>query len=281
MGMDDRFLSILQKMHLELHPESPVPLYYQLSRYLEKLIQDEAFPPGERFPTEEAIAGYFQVSRPTANKAVQVLLAEGSLSRDKQDKRSGTFVREKPFIDLKFLAEGLSFADQFPAGVPLKSQLIWIRSVPATVRVANALAIEEGAPTIHMRRLRYAYNRPILICDSQLSEERFPELSREELIQDSLYKTLEIRYNCPIVSSERYAIAVEAIEQEVVRLLGAHPFSSILMITGVSFTHGDDPIDYMRTYLQQGVTLKSTIHSPMHVQKAILTTHPKGDSDGH
>ena len=79
-------------------------------------------------------------------------------------------------------------------------------------------------------------------------------------MQDSLYKTLEVRYNCPIVSSERYATAVEAVDPEVVRLLGVPPFSSILMITGVSCNHNDEPIDYLRTYLQPGVSLKSRIH---------------------
>jgi GntR family transcriptional regulator len=254
--MQDKLEEICKKASLELHPESPVPRYYQLSRFLEKLIQDEAFQTGDRFPSEEAIANYFHVSRPTANKAVQSLIKEGFLSRDKG---LGTFVKEKPFVTLTFLAEGLSFADQFPSDVPIKSKIIWCRTVPATPKVAKALAIEEGAPTVSMRRLRYAYDHPIMVCESQLAEEKFPGIKECNFIQDGLYKTLEMKYNCPIVSSDRYAYSGEVIDQEIMKLLNVQPFSSILIITGISYTTNDEPVDYLKTYLCQGVVLKSKV----------------------
>jgi GntR family transcriptional regulator len=237
-----------------------MPIYYQLSRLFIKLIQDEVFQPGTRFPTEESIASYYQVSRPTANKAMQILLNEGWVVRDKQDKRSGTFVVEKPYVSIGFLSAGMSFADQFPPDVPFKSENIWVKNVPATAKQAKMLDLEEGDTIVHMRRLRYAFDQPIMVCDSQLSEAKFPGFDPADLVRDSLYATLRERYNCPIVRSERLAEAVEAVDPEVVKLLGVHPFTSILMITGVSYTSNDEPIDFLRTYLQPGVSLKSTIH---------------------
>ena len=121
---ENSFVDLFNGVNLELYPESPVPLYYQLSRYLEMSIQDEIFKPGERFPSEAAISQYFQVSRPTANKAVQILLDKGWLFRNRQDKRSGTLVKEKPYICLNFLTEGMSFADQFATDVPIRSEII-------------------------------------------------------------------------------------------------------------------------------------------------------------
>ena len=113
--------SICKGASLELRPESPVPLYYQLSRFLVQLIQNEAYQPGDRFPTEESISSFFKISRPTANKAIQLLLQEGFLSRDKG---LGTFVKEKPFIEFTFLGHSLSFADQFASDVPIKNKII-------------------------------------------------------------------------------------------------------------------------------------------------------------
>jgi GntR family transcriptional regulator len=260
MDLNDEFQQTFLRANLELHPDSPVPIYYQLSRFFIKLIQDEVFQPGTRFPSEEAISSYYHVSRPTANKSVQILLNEGWLVRDKQDKRSGTFVKEKPYVSLGFLTEGMSFADQFPQDVPIRSEIVSMQSVPATGKMAKILQLQEGDPVVHMRRLRYAFDEPIMVCDSRFSETRFPGIVGSDLVQDSLYKTLAVRYNCPIVSSERYATAVEAVDPEVVRLLGVPPFSSILMITGVSCSHNDEPIDFLRTYLQPGVSLKNTIH---------------------
>ena len=241
---------VSKDVNWELYQDSPVPLYYQLSRFLEMLIQDEALQPGDQFPTEEAIAKHFHVSRPTANKAVQSLLAEGFLSRDKG---LGTFVKEKPFVEFTFLQNSLSFGEQFTSEVPIRSKMIWHRKVPATKKVAKALGLDEGAPTILLRRLRFVYNRPLMVCDSQLSAEEFPDIARVKFIKDSLYKTLEDKYNCPIISSERYAYAAEVIEPEIVKLLEVQPFTCTLMVTGISYTRGNKPVDYLKTFLPQAV----------------------------
>jgi GntR family transcriptional regulator len=254
---------VLRGAKLELHPDSPVPIYYQLSRVFELLIQDDVYKPGTRFPSEEAISAHFQVSRPTASKAVQILINDGWLSRHKQDKRSGTIVVEKPYVTLSFLTEGLSFADQFPPDVPLESRIIWTKTVPATGRVAKMLGVGEGDPIHYMRRLRFAYGQPVMVCDSRVSKDRFPDLFEQPFVDDSLYRTLAVRYNCPVVCSERRAEAVEAIDPEVVELLGIHPFSSIMKMIGVSCTRGNDPVDYLETYLQHGVSLRNKVYRPV------------------
>jgi len=248
---------LLEKAEVQPHLfESPVPLYHQLSRVLQKLIQDEALQPADRFPTEEAIAECFKVSRPTANKAVQFLINEGYLSRDKG---VGTYVKEKPLVEFTFLLDSLSFAEQFPPDVPIRSELIWRKTVAATRKIAKALDLEPGAPTILMRRLRLVYNRPLMVCDSQLSAERFADVTKQKFFQDSLYATLAERYNCPILYSERYAVAYEVTEEEVAKLLEIQPFSPVLMITGVSFTENNRPVDYLRTFLREGSVLKTRV----------------------
>jgi GntR family transcriptional regulator len=254
------FHQVFERANLELHPDSPMPIYYQLSRLFIKLIQDGLFEPGTRFPTEESIASYYQVSRPTANKAMHILLEEGWVTRDKQDKRSGTFVKEKPYVSLGFLSAGMSFKDQFPSDVPIRSEPIWVRRESATAKAAKMLGLQEGDQIIHMRRLRFAYDQPIMVCDSQLSDTRFPGLDPADFVNNSLYATLRERYECSIIRSERYAEAVEAVDPDVVGLLDVHPFTSIMMITGVSYSSRDEPIDFFQTYLQPGVSLKSTIH---------------------
>lgn len=248
--MNEHLKEIITDARWELYPKSPVPLYYQLSRILENFIQDEAFNPGDRFPPEEAIAKFFQVSRPTANRAVHVLLEEGSLSRDKG---KGTFVKEKPFIEFSFYGQGLSFADHFPKDVPIRTKTIWNKIVPASGKIARSLELQAGAETIVIRRLRLVHNRPFMVCDSQLSRDKFPQLLETDLARNSLYNTLKNKFDCPIVSSERYVYAAEAVEQEILRLLEIKPFSSILVVSGISCTTGNKPIDYLTTYMRKGV----------------------------
>jgi GntR family transcriptional regulator len=254
--MFNTFDSFFEAKKMELHPESPVPLYYQLSRFLSQLIQDANFLPGDRFPAEELIASYFHVSRPTANKAIHLLLDEGYLSRGKG---LGTFVKEKPFVEFTFLGHGVSLADQFAEGVCIKNQVIWVKTVPANARVAEQLRLQEGEPTVYMRRLRHVDERPLMICDSQLPAEKFPGIEHCDFVEDSLYKTLAVRYQCPVISSERYTVAIEAIEPEIVELLEVAPFSSILTIKGVSYTRSNVPVDCLRIFPRQGVVLKTVV----------------------
>jgi GntR family transcriptional regulator len=258
----DELSHLLRGANLELHPDSPVPLYYQLSRLFETLIQEDVFKPGSRFPSEEAISAHFQVSRPTASKAVQILMNDGWLNRNRQDKRSRTTVAEKPFISLTFLTDGLSFIDQFPPGVPVRSQMIWARTIPATANIARVLRLTEGDPVLHMRRLRFAHDRPIMVCDSRISQKRFPNLLDGEFVDGSLYRTLASRFDCPVICSDRRAEAVEATDPEIVRLLGIRPFSSILRMVGVSCTFDKDPVDYLETHLQRSVSLRSEVYRP-------------------
>jgi len=171
----------------------------------------------------------------------------------------GTYVKEKPLVEFTFFLDSLSFAEQFPPDVPIRTEIIWTKTVPATRKVAKALDLEPGAPTVLMRRLRFVHDRPLMVCDSQLSAERFPDITKRKFIRDSLYATLEETYNCPILYSERYALAYEVTEQEVAELLQIQPFSPVLMITGVSFTHNNRPVDYLRTFLREGSVLKTTV----------------------
>lgn len=265
--MDKKLKDTMEGINWELHPESPVPLYYQLSRILENLIQDEAFQPGDRFPTEENIAACFQVSRPTANKAVQLLLGKDFLSRDKG---VGTFVKEKLFMEFSTVNHGLSFADHLPPDVPIRTKVINSKKVPATKKVARALAIDEGAPVFLIRRLRFVYNRPFMVADSQLSADKFTDLLKINFARKSLYNTLREEYNCPIVSSQRFIHATEAVDHKIVKLLDVKPFSSILVLSGVSFTHQKRPIDFLKTYIRQGVVLSSWVYAtpPEQAEKA-------------
>jgi len=212
---------------------------------------------GDRFPTEESIASHFGVSRPTANKSVEALIDAGYLCRDKG---LGTFVKDKPFVEFTFFSDALSFADQFAHDVSLKSKIIWAREIPADAENASALKVQQGEPLIFIRRLRYVSDRPLMVCDSILSARRFPGIDKTEFVNNSLYQTLAVKYNTPVVSSQRYVFAGEAIDPVVISLLDVLPFSSILIIRGISYTKEEEPVERLKTYLGRNVVLKARVH---------------------
>src|SRR5512137_1811654 len=104
------------------------PVYCQLNILLRKLIHGGEFPTGERFLTERQICERFGVSRPTANKALSTLVAEGTLEFRKG---VGTFVRSSVLdYDLRFL---VSFTEKArAAGKTPSTKLLGFSTVSAT-----------------------------------------------------------------------------------------------------------------------------------------------------
>jgi len=252
---EELLANFAKRTQAQLVGDSQIPLYFQLARVLQMFIRENLLQPGERFPSEEAVGICFDVSRPTVNKAIQELLTQGWLYRIRG---RGTFLKEDPRVRLALLGASMSPTEQF-SPKDLHYKFVQRRRVRADLQIAQSLRLEPGAPLLFMRRLRLIHDHPLLVCDSILSIERFPGLVKQSLIQGSLYTTLEQVFNCPIVRSERCVEASEVIDQEVATLLEIPLLSPVLLLTGTTFTKGNEPIEYMRSYLKEGVSLESTV----------------------
>src|SRR5690606_17759050 len=64
-----------------LHRSSPVPLYFQVARRLEQLIESGELPVGGRLENEVELAERLGVSRSTVRRAIQDLVERGVLVR--------------------------------------------------------------------------------------------------------------------------------------------------------------------------------------------------------
>src|SRR5690625_792519 len=73
---------------------SPLPIYYQLSEQIKRLIETEQLLPGDLLPSEREYAERYNISRMTVRQAISNLVTESLLYRKKG---KGTFVAEKKF----------------------------------------------------------------------------------------------------------------------------------------------------------------------------------------
>ncbi|MCK4598600.1 GntR family transcriptional regulator [Candidatus Bipolaricaulota bacterium] len=243
------------RTRIQLVGDSQIPLYYQLARILHRFIQDDLLKAGDRFPSEEAVGACFGVSRPTVNKAIQELLTEGWLTRVRG---RGTFVQEDPRVQLALLSNTLSPIEQFSPQA-LRYKLVQKKVEAAIPHINQLLGLEPDEPLLYLRRLRLLHEHPLLVCDSILPADRFPRLGERPFINGSLYATLNQEYGCPILRSERSVEAAEVVEREVADLLQVPLLSPALLLTGVTFTEGDEPIEYISSYLKEGLSLKSMV----------------------
>lgn len=244
-----------ERMRVQLVGDSQIPFYHQLARVLRKYIQED-LQTGDRFPSEEAIGTCFGVSRPTVNRAIQELLAQGWLNRIRG---RGTFVNEDPRVQLALLSDTLSPVEQF-SPQRLRYELIERKVMkPTLLHVSQLLELESDASLLFLRRLRLVDEHPLFVCDSILSAERFPGLGEQPFVKGSLYATLDEVYGCPILRSERGVEADEVVDREVANLINVPLLSPILLLTGVAFTTDDKPVEYITSYLKEGLSLRSVV----------------------
>jgi GntR family transcriptional regulator len=251
------FDAFIESARSRLVGSSSIPLYSQLCRTLRRFIEEEELQPGDRFPTEEMIAAQFNVSRPTANRAVQELINQGWLTRERG---RGTFVQDQHIVDLALLSNSLSLTEQFPHDATLRTEVIERKVLHQSERIAQTLALAPDTPILYLRRLRFVDERPVMVCDTYLPESRFSDLDRNAFVRGSLYATLEQRYGFTIARSERRVEAQDVIDPAVANLLHVPLFSPILLLTGLTFVEGEEqPIELLIAYIRERVAFKSTV----------------------
>jgi len=249
-----------------LSDAASIPLYYQLFRLLERFTSERHLHPGDRFPSEEAIAGAFHVSRPTANRATRELLERGWLRRERG---RGTFVAQGSYVELALFSDELSLSSQFQDGMRLTSRTVYCRKRSASEDVADALGISSSGPVVELRRLRSIDERPILVSDTYLSEERFSDFEPEDFVNGSLFETLWTRYSVSVSHCDRWLQAFEVLSQDVADLLQVPLLAPILLVRGLAYAANDEAVACITAFVREGISFQARARS--HAEKAVRT----------
>lgn len=139
--------------------DSSVSLYRQIYNAMKSQIVDKKLLPGERFPSESALAEQFQVSRITVRKALADLQSDGLVIKRRG---KGTYVTDVVMQDVAHVAG--SFSDTCRAQ-GLEPETLVISSERRRAEIAEALdfGLGEGSWLISVTRLRSADGKPRLI----------------------------------------------------------------------------------------------------------------------
>ncbi len=232
----------LARFRLEL---GPIPFYHQVYLDLRGMIDDGRWPAGHHVPPERELARQYGVSLITVRRALDELAREQRIERTRG---RGTFVLA-PRID-RDLDEPLSFSEEMQTrGLDPATRLVGSRAEVASERVAAALEIPPGAPTIFVERLRMADSDPLLLEQVHLPAARYPGLLAADLESGSLYSLLNDLYGT------RVARARETFEPVLVRareakLLGLKPRMPALLVEGVAFSDEGIPVEFSRTFVR-------------------------------
>jgi len=219
-----------------------VPVYLQVQRFLEDLIDGADYGPGDHIPSERALADQLKVNRLTLRKAIDRLVASGRLERNSTN---GTRV-PVPRLLRSGDTGSLTRVIQLTGGTP-SNRLLHFELSQARDSVATQLSIPVGSDVILVRRLWRVDDTPICIETSYIPADYVPGLEAEDLTAgQSLYSVLKERYGIEAASNTR-TISVHTPTSFEEQALNLSPHLSTLLIRLVVEDTGGRPIEYMQS----------------------------------
>ncbi|WP_407362676.1 GntR family transcriptional regulator [Pseudomonas luteola] len=224
--------------HVTLDQELSTPIYLQLAQQLESAIHAGHWRAEEALPSERALSDRLSISRVTARKALDVLLAQGLISRSHG---SGTFITprlEQPLSRLSSFSEMLRSKGFTPSSQWLSREL----SEPTPEEVLR-LGLSPRDHVARLKRLRRADGVVMAIEHSALPARFMPD---PQAVGDSLYAWLDAE-NLSVVRALQHIQAVNA-SPEMAHLAGLEPGTAMLLMTRISYLADNTPIELTDTY---------------------------------
>jgi GntR family transcriptional regulator len=225
-----------------LSEKSPLPLYYQVAYLLEHYIDERDLQDGDAFFSEEYIATALNVSRPTVNRAIKMLIKNGSLERLRG---RGTIIRKAVRVPIALMSELISYGQMLTRmGMEFRTVLIDRKILTPSDRIASKLNLHSGEKVIHLKRLREAQKEPLMVVDSFLPSGRFARLMNIEVKSYSkdLYQILWELFNEEIIKAKR-EVTASRMSLEDAQLLKVDLWEPCLRMTGVASSSAGNQVE--------------------------------------
>jgi DNA-binding GntR family transcriptional regulator len=163
---------------------SPVPLYFQVARRLEDLIESGVLAPGFRLDNEITLADQLGLSRPTMRQAIAHLVDKGLVVRRRGVGTQVVHSRVRRQVELTSLYDDLSRSHRKP-----RTDVLSFSTLAGLDEVCVALNVPVGTEVVAIERLRYADDEPIALMRNYLPA-NIAQLSPDQLRDRGLYQVL-------------------------------------------------------------------------------------------
>jgi len=220
-----------------LDEKSPIPLYFQLQEQIKKKIKQGIYKVGELIPTEKELQQLYSVSRITVRNAIAGLVFEDLLVK-KQG--LGTIVARPGMIeDFSSLK---SFTEKMAAqGAAIATEVIEVKRIGASERIAHHLAIEPESEIVYIKRLRFVDEEPIALFISHIRGDI--GISEDDDFKRSIFELLENKCGIKISGGQK-VIEATAANKEEAELLKIDVDEPVLLIRNTTFDTDNKPIEY-------------------------------------
>lgn len=221
---------------MELERSGPIPLYFQIAQIVERAIADGRLPAGSRLENEVALGTRLGLSRPTIRRAIQELVDKGLLVRRRGIGTQVVHGHVTRGLELTSLYDDLLQSGQKPSTVVLSME-----GVEASPTVAEHLAVAEGSPVVHLRRLRKADDVPVSILENWLPAD-FADLAEQDIADHGLYQVLRSRGVTMRVAKQR--IGARKATPEEADQLGLERGGALLTMDRTAFDSSGRAVEF-------------------------------------
>lgn len=253
--------SILEVIRVDKN--SAEPLYLQIQKILQDQIRSGNLPPGMQIPSEIELAEQYQVSRMTARKSIDGLVAKGLLFRQPG---KGTFVAEDT-LSYGF-STMLSFSQTLSKrGYKVTTEIMRQEIITGPPYVCEQLHLDPCIEIIIIRRLRFVNDKPMAIHETYLDSRAYRDVLKYDLSKESVLEVIEHSAGFPMAYTNDTIRAVNA-DGEVSRLLDLPERGAIIEVEGVSYDDKGKPIRFSRA-IYRGDAIKLAVRNT-HEQASIF-----------
>jgi GntR family transcriptional regulator len=226
------------EIELAQKDRNSVPAYQQIHDSLQRRIDAGKLMPGEAVDSERELAKIHRVSLMTARHALASLERCGLVERRRG---VGTFVSSPRIQINKLMSTTEQLAGQ---GLTARSKVLLARIVYDEQEIAAKLALPLDSGIIKLVRLRHSADEPFSLETCYLSATDFPKLLSAPLSRESLFKTLEQKYNVSLGHADEEIDAIAA-DAKTAELLAIPKRSPVLRIRQVIYSTQKRPLMYV------------------------------------
>lgn len=176
------------------------PKYVLIKDYIRSNIESGALQKGDLIASESKLGQQFHASRITVVRAINDLVSEGLLRREKG---KGTFVAEGMIREGVLRLKG--FTERFEKkGNRVSSKVIITDIRPFPIELQNKCHQVDFKEALYVKRVRYVNDYPLCVQHTFLNPKEFHWILEENLEKDSLFRLAEEKYNMVLGDGYQY-----------------------------------------------------------------------------
>lgn len=217
-------------------------LYYQIYDYMFQQIVNGVYQIGDLIPAESELVSYYNVSRATVRKAMELLANDGFIEKRRGH---GTYVidnrvKNDPTSVIAYSRDNIF--DKKAAYKAVVSHTI----VDAADEKVELLEVKPGTPLMRLERVRYAGEDPMYIEVNYLEHALMPEAMERDFSKESL-RIYYATYCNIIWANANEKIYAVAADERTSKLLNISVGDPLILINRISYDQAGVPREYTET----------------------------------